>query len=298
MTLMLTILVDGLVYSAWLFIVSVGLTLVFGVMRVLNIAHGSLYAIGAYLSATLIGLWFDRGLPELGGFAALIVAALSVGILLGLTIEQGLLRWLQGQDEVAIVLATFALFLILEDAIQLVWGVSAYPAFQLYGVFGTVQIGSLAFNVYDLSIVLVAGLVAAGLWFLLKRTELGGKLRVLIHDRETAEALGINVRKHFTGVFILGAVLGALGGAYSAPMISVAPGIAVDVIILAFAVVVIGGLGSIEGAVLGALFVGVSRATAVHMAPQLELFVIYGVMTLVLLVRPEGLFAPVAQRRI
>lgn len=294
----LTILVDGLVYASWLFIVAVGLTLVFGVMRVLNMAHGSLYALGAYLSATLIGRWFEHGLPELGAFLAIMAAALVVGIGLGLLLERGLLRWLHGHDEVVVVLATFAVFLMLEDAIQLIWGVNAYPAFQLYGALGTSEIGALTFNNYDLSFIALAAIVGGGLWALLALTVWGKLLRVVIHDREAAEAMGINVKRIYSTVFVLGSVLGALGGAYSAPMISVAPGIAVDVVILAFAVVVIGGLGSMTGALVGALIVGIVRAGAVHLAPQLELFVIYGVMTLVLLFRPQGLISRAAPRRI
>lgn len=295
---LILILVDGLVYAAWLFIVAVGLTLIFGVMRVLNMAHGSLYALGAYVAATLIGRWSQTGLPDAFGFVAVLAASLVVGLVMGLVLERGLLRRLHGHDEVAVALATFAVFLMLEDVMLLVWGVDAYPAFQLYGVLGTSEIGPLTFNNYDLSMIAVAASVGLALRLGLSRTVWGRLLRVVIHDRETAEAMGIDVKRVYSAVFVLGAALGALGGAYSAPMISVAPGIAVDVVILAFAVVVIGGLGSIAGALVGALAVGFARAAAVHLTPGLELFVIYAIMTLVLLVRPQGLFAQAAPRRI
>ncbi len=298
MQLALVIAVDGLVYAAWLFTVALGMTLVFGVMRVLNVAHGAFYALGAYVCATLLGWIAARGGPEWQMFLAIPLAAVSVGVVLGLVIEVGLLRLLQGRDEVAIVLATFALFLILEDAVLLVWGADAQPAWQIYGLLGTVEVGGTAFNAYDLSFVLVAAVLCLATWWGLKRTRAGRLLAIVIHDPEAARAFGVNTRRVFPVVFVIGCSLGALGGAYSAPMISVAPGIGVNVIVLAFAVVVIGGLGSIPGALAGALAVGLVRAAVVHLAPSLELFAIYAVMTLVLLVRPDGLFAPLAARRI
>lgn len=298
MNLLVPILIDGLNYSAWLFIVAVGMTLVFGVMRVLNIAHGSLYAIGAYVAATLIGLWSDADLPAWGAFPIIFASAILVGLVLGLLLEQGLLRFLHGRDEIAIVLATFAVFLILEDVVLLVWGTGAYPAYQPYGLLGTTSIAGIAFTNYDFSLVGLALLVGGIAWWSLNRTRFGKLLLIVIHDREMAQALGINVRLVFPVTFAIGAMLAALGGAYSAPMISVAPSIGVDVIILAFAVVVIGGLGSIEGAMVGAVMVGLTWAASVHLAPQVELFVVYGIMTLVLVVRPEGLFMRAQARRI
>jgi branched-chain amino acid transport system permease protein len=298
MNALVPILIDGLNYSAWLFIVAVGMTLIFGVMRVLNIAHGSLYAIGAYVTATLVGRWFDAGLPAYGSFALIFASAILVGLVLGLVLEQGLLRFLHGRDEIAIVLATFAVFLILEDVVLLVWGTGAYPAYQPYGLLGTSSIGGIAFTNYDFSLVGLAIVLGLATWWGLNRTRLGKLLLIVIHDREIAQALGINVRLVYPATFTVGAIMAALGGAYSAPMISVAPGIGVDVIILSFAVVVIGGLGSIEGAMIGAVMVGLTRAASVHLAPQFELFVIYAIMTLVLVVRPQGLFMRAQARKI
>lgn len=298
MNAIVPILVDGLNYSAWLFIVAVGMTLIFGVMRVLNIAHGSLYAIGAYVAATLIGRWFDADLPAYGSFLIIFASAILVGVVLGVLLEQGLLRFLHGRDEIAIVLATFAVFLILEDVVLLAWGTDAYPAYQPYGLLGTTSIAGIAFTNYDFSLVGLALVVGGASWWTLNRTQIGKLLLIVIHDREIAQALGINVRLVYPATFAVGAVLAALGGAYSAPMISVAPGIGVDVIILSFAVVVIGGLGSIEGAMIGAVMVGLTRAASVHLAPQFELFVIYAIMTLVLLIRPQGLFMRAQARKI
>jgi branched-chain amino acid transport system permease protein len=292
------IFVDGLGYAAWLFIVAVGMTLIFGVMRILNIAHGSLYAFGAYVCAVLLGRWFDAGLHPAGAYLIMLFSAIIVGGVMGLALQQGILKHLHGRDEVAIVLATFALFLILEDAILLIWGTDAYPAFQPYSDMGTVQIAGVSFARYDLALVILAIVVGGGLWWALNRTKWGKLLIAVIHDPEMARAIGVNVDRIFPVTFMIGAMLAALGGATSAPKISVAPGIGVDVIILAFAVVVIGGMGSITGAIVGALMVGFGRAFAVHMAPQFELFVIYAIMTLVLIVRPEGLFVRPPARKI
>jgi branched-chain amino acid transport system permease protein len=294
----IAIMVDGLVYSSWLFIVAVGLTLIFGVMKILNVAHGSLYAIGAYAAAWMIGLYFDAGWAPLGSFAVLLLAALIVGVVLGLALERGLLRLMYGRDEIIIVLVTYAVFLILEDAILLVWGTDPYFAFQPYALLGTTDYDVLSFSNYDLSLIGLALAIGGSMWWAINRTRWGKLLLAVIHDREIAEAMGINVTAVFTVTFVVGAILGALGGAFTAPQISVALGIGVEVIVLAFAVVVTGGMGSIPGAVIGALIVGMARAAAVHLAPNLELFVIYAVMSLVLAFRPQGLFSQAAARKI
>ena len=292
------IVVDGLVYASWLFIVALGLTLIFGVMRILNVAHGALYSVGAYTAASMIGAYFERGYPAALSYAVLLLAAIVVGIVLGLLLERGLLRFYYGRDEVLIVLVTYAVFLMFEDVIRLVWGTSPYFAYQPYTFLGNTQVGRLNFANYDLSLIGVALITGGTLWWGLNRTRWGKLLSVVIHDRELASALGINVSRVFTVTFVVGAILGALGGAVTAPMISVTFGIGVEVIVLAFAVVVIGGMGSVPGAILGAFLVGLARSMAVHLLPQLELFVIYGIMTLVLTFRPQGLFIRAAARKI
>ncbi len=298
MATLLFVVTDGVIYASWLFIVAVGMTMVYGVMRILNVAHGSLYALGAYTAATLVGAWFQRGYPALGAFAVLLAAALVVGLVMGLILERGLLRFLYGRDEVVVVLATYATFLILEDVIQLVWGVEARPAPQPYSLLGTTAVGPLLMNNYDLSLIGLALLVGGATWWGLTRTAAGKLLLAVIFDREMAEACGINVRRFFLVTFLIGSVLGALGGAYTAPMISVSRGLGVDVIVLAFAVVVVGGLGSIPGAFLGAIVIGLSRAAAVHLLPQAEVFAIYLIMTLVLIVRPYGLLGREQLRKV
>jgi branched-chain amino acid transport system permease protein len=292
------ILVDGVIYASWLFIAAAGLTLVYGVMRILNLAHGSLYAIGAYAGASAVVWYFAHHYPAAGSYALLAGAAIAAGAIVGLLVERGILRLMYGRDEVVMVLVTYALLLILEDAIKLLFGVEAYTAFQPYEFLGQVKMGPMSFATYDLALVAVSAAIAFGLWWGLNRTRQGKLLLAVIHDREIATALGINVTRVFLVTFVIGSVLGALAGALTAPAIAVAPGLGVEVIVLAFAVVVTGGLGSVEGAMVGALIVGIARAASVHLLPEVELFVIYGVMALVLALRPQGLFARAAVRKI
>ena len=292
------IIVDGLVFSSYLFIVAVGLTVIFGVMKILNVTHGSFYAFGAYASATLVGAYYETDLPEFGGFAAILLSAVVVGSVLGVVLERGLLKYMYHRDEVIIVLATFATFLVLEDVIILFWGVDPYFAYQPMALLGSSDIAGLPFDNYSLSLILLALVVGTALWFGLNKTKWGKLLLAVIYDREISQAMGINVTAVFLATFVLGAILGALGGAYVAPTISVSPGIGVEVIVLAFAVVVVGGMGSIPGAMIGALIVGLARAAAVHLLPEVELFVIYAIMAAVLAFRPEGLFVPVKARKI
>ncbi|MCY0094703.1 branched-chain amino acid ABC transporter permease [Hoeflea ulvae] len=300
MDLAATILVDGLIYAGWLFIVSVGLTLVFGVLNILNIAHGSLYAIGAYASASMVGAYFALGGEAFpyGSYVAMILAAVLVALVLGPLLERGLLRFFYGRDEVLNVLVTYAVFLILEDAMKLIWGVNPYFVYEPYTLLGDVEIGPLFYVGYDFAVIAAAVIVGLAVWLTLNKTRVGKVVLAVIHDSEMSQTMGVNVQRIYLGAFMAGTFLAALGGALTAPMISVTPGLGVNVIIVAFAVVIIGGLGSVPGAAIGALMVGISRAASVHLFPEAELFIIYFVMAIVLLFRPEGLFAKTQARKI
>jgi branched-chain amino acid transport system permease protein len=298
MTLLLTILIDGLTYASWLFIVALGLTLVFGILKILNVAHGSFYALGAYAAASLVGWFASMELaPELS-IVAMLLAAVAVAALVAPLCERGLLRVFYGRDEVLLVLVTFALFLILEDVTKLVWGVNPLYVSEPYMLFGTVDIGTLSYVGYDFMLVLVAIVVGYGVWWGLNRTRIGKLVLAVIHSEEVASSMGVNVSRIYTLAFAAGIFLAALGGALTAPMISVQPGVSVGVIIVSFAVVIIGGLGSIPGAAVGALIVGIARSSAVHLMPVAELFSIYLVMAVVLMFRPEGLFQRIQARKI
>jgi len=300
MTTLLAILIDGAIYASWLFLVAAGMTIIYGVMRVLNMAHGSFYALGAYSAASLVTWYFSSAQGNAyWSLLMLPVCALVAGAVVGLAIEQGLLRFLHGRDEILMVIVTYALLLILEDVTKLVWGVNPYFAYQPYRLLGQSSFGGgLRFANYDLALIAVALLIGFVAWFVLNRTNQGRLLRAVIHDREIAVAMGVNVNAMFAATFAIGAILGALAGALTAPAISVSPGLGVEVIVLAFAVIVVGGLGSIGGAAVGAVLVGLCRSFAVHVAPEIELFVIYGVMFLVLAIRPQGLFGQTLVRKI
>ena len=205
---------------------------------------------------------------------------------------------MRGKEPTVLLLVTYALFLILEDVIKLVWGVDPYVVSEPYSLLGSFSIGPLSYPNYTLIIVLAAILSGVALTWFLQFTRRGKILRAVIHDAEMSQAVGINVERWFFVTFVTGTVLACLGGALVAPTISVVPGMGVEVIVLMFAVVVIGGLGSIPGAAAGALLVGFVRAAAVHYWPEAELFSIYGVMALILIVRPKGLFAAPEPRKI
>lgn len=298
MNQLLAVVIDGITYSSWLFIIAVGLTLIYGVMKILNIAHGSLYALGAYTAATIAGAWLAAGYAPMGSYAMILLAAVLVGLIAGPLIERGLLRFMYGRDEIVLVLVTYAVFLILEDFVKLVWGVDPYFLFQPYGLLGNFEIGGLIYPNYNLVLLGAALLIGGALYWVLAKTRQGKILIAVIHDREMAGALGVNVGRVYFITFTIGAMLGALGGALTAPTISVQPGIGVEVIVLAFAVVVIGGLGSLAGAALGAVIVGLVRSAAVHYLPEVELFSIYLVMAAVLILRPKGLFSAAEARKI
>ncbi len=298
MSILPIILIDGITYASWLFLVSAGITFIFGVLRILNVAHGSLYAIGAYLGATLV-LRFAG--PHQGSWTTLpllLLGAVIVGLTLGPLIERLLLRRVYEQDEVVGLLTTFALFLILEDAMRLIWGIEPYLVEGPYRMFGRVQVAGIAFAGYPFVLTIVAILAGLLLWLVMHHTSFGRQVTCVISDREMAGALGIDVPRIDLIAFALGTFLAALGGAFTAPLTSVEPGMGVSVIVLAFAVVGIGGLGSIGGAAFGCLIVGLARATAVQLVPELELVVIYALMVAVLLWRPQGLFGAIELRKI
>ena len=295
---LLTILIDGLTYASWLFIVALGLTLVFGVLKILNIAHGSFYALGAYAAASFVAWGASLQWAPAWSLVALLLAAVAVAAVVAPLTERGLLRFFYGRDEVLLVLVTYALFLIMEDLTKLVWGANPFYVSEPYSLFGTIDVGRQTYVGYDFALVGMAVVVGLAVWWGLNRTRQGKVVLAVIHNAEIAASMGVNISKVYMLAFSVGIFLAALGGAFTAPMISVQPGISVGVVIVSFAVVIIGGLGSIEGAAIGALIVGMARSLAVHVAPVAELFSIYVVMALVLMFRPEGLFQRIQARKI
>lgn len=296
MDLVLIIGVDALVYASWLFIVSLGLTLVFGVLKILNMAHGSIYALGAYAAASLVAWFASMQLPPAMSLLAMLLAAGGVALVMGPLLERLFVSRFYGRDEVLLLQVTYALFLILEDVTKLIWGVNPYYVSEPYSLFGNIQIGTLSFVGYDFGLVVLAVVCGLAVWAGLNRTVLGKIVLAVIHNPEMSASMGVKVKWVYAFTFTVGVFLAALGGAYTAPMVSIQQGLSVGVIIVSFAVVIIGGLGSIEGAAVGALVVGLARALAVHLMPEAELFSVYLVMAVVLLLRPEGLFQTIKAR--
>lgn len=295
------VILNGVLFASYLFLVSAGLTFIYGVMRILNVAHGSLYGLGAYMGAWLVVRLWPGGagmLPTGLSYLALLLGGVFIGITFGPLLERAFIRRVADRGEVVPLILTFALFLILEDVMKLIWGVDPYLADLPYSMLGAVSLAGVSYPIYQCLLPIVA-LVAAGLlWFLVNRTRFGKLVIAVIADREISAALGVNVPRIYTVAFTLGAILAAVAGAFVAPMGTVAPGISVEVIILAFAVTTIGGLGSVPGAAIGAILVGLLRAIAVQRWPEFDLFVVYALMALVLLVRPRGLFGGLELRRI
>jgi branched-chain amino acid transport system permease protein len=297
MNFFLTIFLDGLIQASWLFVVALGLTLVFGVLKILNIAHGSFYALGAYLAASAVTMVAARGLPA-AGFAVMLVAAGAIAALVGLLLERGIIKMFYGRDEVVLLLVTYAVFLVLEDITKLIWGVNPIYATQPYELFGNVEFAGLFYVGYDLVLIPLAVAIGVAVWFGLNRTITGKVVSAVIHNEEMSASMGVRVKRVYAFAFAFGVLLAAVAGALTAPKISVQPGLSSEVIILSFAIVVIGGLGSVEGAAVGALLVGMARAASVHLMPQAELLMIYLIMAAVLMFRPEGLFRRETARRI
>jgi branched-chain amino acid transport system permease protein len=292
------IVVDGAVFAAVLFLISLGLTLVFGVLRILNVSHGSLYALGAYVATFLASrLLAVGGHPSLT-YLALLVAPVIVGVALGPLIERVFLQRVYGRPDAVQLLLTFSIFLILDDLMKLIWGTQPLFVSEPYQLLGEFSIAGIPYSRYQVLLILVSILVGGTLVWAVRGTRFGKVVVSVIHDREVSQAIGINVNRIYMVSFTLGTFCAALGGALIAPTIAVVPGFAVDATVLAFAVIAIGGMGSLEGAALGALIVGLLRALAVHLLPEADLVVIYLAMILVLVIRPQGLFGQVELRRI
>ena len=285
MDLFLGQFIAGLSYGSTLFLVSAGLTLIFGVTRVVNFAHGSLYMIGAYLAYTI-----TTQLPAtpFGFFGGVLLAALGVAII-GAAIEIVLLRRIYAAPEIFQLVATFGVVLIVQDLALQIWGPQELFAPRAPGLKGSVEIGSALVPQYSLFVLVVGPAVFALLWWLLKRTRWGIWIRASSQDREMAGALGLNEPWLFTSVFALGAFLAGLAGALQIPRETVNLQMDLSILVEAFVVVVVGGLGSVTGALWAAFLIGLLHAFGTWWLPQSTLVLIFVVMAAVLIVRPYGL---------
>ncbi|MCK9514638.1 MAG: branched-chain amino acid ABC transporter permease [Ottowia sp.] len=298
--LLLEQLLNSLQFGLMLFLLAAGLTLVFGIMNLINLAHGSLYMVGAYLVATLANASGSFWLGLAGGIAATIVV--------GIVLEMTLIRRLYQRDHLTQVLATFALLLMANDGVRMIWGSQPINTPAPGGLAGPVELlPGLSYPAYRLFIIAAGLLVAVMLYLLITRTRIGMQVRAGASNREMARAMGANVRWLFTGLFAFGAALCALAGGLLGPLLAVQVGMGESILILAFVVIVIGGIGSVRGALVGALLVGLvdtggrtvvpwlfgalmGPAAASTVGPSVASILIYVLMAAVLFFKPQGLF--------
>jgi branched-chain amino acid transport system permease protein len=288
------VLMSGLFAAAIYFLVAAGLQVVFGVQRIFNLACGSFYALGAFVGISAVRWAVGSGLPEVLFLLPLVAGGLALAVL-GPVIER-LLRTVSDRDEAFQLLLTFALVLIVEDVTRLIWGSLPQSTGSLYLRYGQVEVVGSVVPVYNLLVIVASLAIALALGLVLTRTAFGRIVRATADNREMAEALGVDLRRVSVRVFTLGTVLSTLGGALVIPSTATMSEMGIELIVVAFAVVVIGGLGSMKGALVGALLVGVLRALAIATVPEVELLLIYLIVIGVLVLKPQGLFgrAPVA----
>ena len=293
MTIFIIQLLNAFFYAAVLFLIAAGLSLIYGVMRIVNLAHGTLYALGAYVSAWAVGGAFGTAVSGQIGLAGLFlilpIGAIAIAAL-GAVIEPTLLRPLYKRPEEYHLLVTFGLLMILEDMMKLLFGGTPLTAGAIMDTMGSFPIGGLIYPRYNILVIAVGLLAAIGLWWFIYRTRFGVILRATSQDRRMAAALGINVGRVYVQAFAIGCFMAGLGGAVVVPAQAAVLGMGVEALILAFVVVVIGGLGSLEGALVGALIVSLVRPAGIQFFAEIELAVLYLIATIVLIVRPTGLF--------
>lgn len=286
------VLLSGVFHASILFLVAAGLQVVFGVQKIFNLACGSFYALGAYVGVSAVGWYAGAGGPPTLFVVPLALAGLAVGAV-GWVVERGLLSFVYERDETFQLLLTFAVVLMMEDAIRLTWGTSPRSTSGLYLAYGQVRLLGATVPVYNLIVVGASLAIALAIGWLLTRTAFGRIVRAAANNREMAEALGVDMRRLYARVFTLGTALGTLGGALVIPATAAMSEMGIELIVEAFAVVVIGGLGSMQGAFVGALIVGVLRSIAISVYPELEMLLIYLIVIAVLVCRPRGLFGRV-----
>jgi len=285
---------NALLYASVLFLIAGGLSLIYGVMRIVNLAHGNLYAFGAYVSAWVVGLLVARAGEGTSPSTALLLLVLPAGAVaaaaFGALLEPTLLRPFYKRAEEYQLLVTFGLLMIIDDVIRWLWGPYPLTASVLFENFGSLTIGEAIYPTYNFLVIAVGGLAAVFLWAFIYKTRFGVVLRATSQDMRMSAALGVNVNRVYVQAFTLGCLMAGLGGAIIVPSQSAVLGMGVDALILSFIVVVVGGLGSLEGALLGALIVGVVRELGIAFFPEIELAVLYLIAAVVLLIRPAGLF--------
>lgn len=282
MTVVLIQVFNGVSFGMLLFLLAAGLSLIYGVMRILNLAHGSYYLLGAYVALSVVQTTGSLALATLAGTAAVTA--------LGVLMERVFLRRLPRGEELPQALLTFGFLLIFGDLALWIWGGTPQALPRPEALSRSLRLGTLLFPAYRLFVIVVGAALGLALWGLQEKTRLGAMVRAAIDDAEIARTTGINVSLLSTAVFGLGAGLAALGGVIGGPLLGVYPGADFEILLQAFVVVIIGGLGSLKGAFFGALLVGLLDTFGKTLFPEFALFTIFAPMALILAVRPTGLF--------
>ncbi|HXX30366.1 MAG TPA: branched-chain amino acid ABC transporter permease [Myxococcaceae bacterium] len=285
-------LFNALLYASVLFLIAGGLSLIYGVMRIVNLAHGNLFAIGAFTTASAVGVWF-AGSSSAWLFLLVPIGAVAAAAI-GAVVEPTLLRRFYRRPEEYQLLVTFGLLMLLEDLLRFLWGPYPISASVLFEKVGSLHVGEFIYPRYNLLVIATGVLAALFLWAFIYRTKFGVVLRATSQDMRRASALGVNVNLVYVEAFTIGCFMAGLGGAIIAPSQPAVLGMGVDALVLSFIVVVIGGLGSLEGALVGAFIVGVIREIGISLFPEMELAVLYVIAAGVLFVRPAGLFGRTA----
>jgi branched-chain amino acid transport system permease protein len=288
MTSFIDIILSGLFHAAVLFLLAGGLQLVFGVQKIVNLACGAFYALGAYFGITLVSMAIKFGMPTYGLILVLIVAGLLMG-LVGPIIER-LLRLVYDREEGFQLLLTFAIMLLLEDLIRMIWGATPMTLGNLSMAYGQLNFASTSIPTYKVLVIGASIILALGLGWILQKTNFGRIVRATAENRRMSEAMGVNVVWINVAIFTMGTVLGTIGGALVVPTAAASLEVISEVVVEAFAVVVIGGLGSMRGALVGALIVGMMRAFAVSIYAEIDLLLIYLIVIGILIFKPAGLF--------
>ena len=293
MTAYIDIFLSGIFHAAVLFLIAGGLQLVFGVQKIVNLACGAIYALGAYFGITVVSNAIKYGIPPEFLILILLIAGVLIGII-GVAVER-LLRLVYDREEGFQLLLTFAIMLLLEDVIRLIWGATPKTLGNLSMVYGQVAVAGISLPVYKLLVIVASVTLALGLGWMLQKTNFGRIVRATAENRRMSEAVGVNVIWINVVIFTLGSILGTIGGALVVPTSAASLEMISEVVVEAFAVVVIGGLGSMRGALVGALIVGLMRAFAVHVYAELELLLIYLIVIAILIFKPNGLYGKAAE---
>ena len=291
-------LISGSLYAGSLMLIALGLALIFGIMRVLNLAHGGFYGLGAYLAALPIA--YLGGAPGMivGQYLFMPAGALAIAFTLGALTERYFIRWTYGKSEALQLVVTFAIFMILVSSQSLIFGGEPYYTGRIMTTLGRVTIGEISYAVYQFVPLVTSLVILAGWYWLTRATRFGMVIRTVASEPEMASAMGIDTQRVYLWVFIGSTALAALAGALNAPLSGVSPGIGTNALIAAFSVVVIAGIGEVRGIVPAALLVGFAHAFAIAYAPSLSTVAPYLIMFGVLLFRPYGLFRERPQRQI